>query len=464
MRVPVPGWDVCAVMEGTAETLAANAVIARNQGRREKRLWTDAGAGEPIKVYVADDEHDEASFIAGEIQRLVSQEGHNNADVAVMYRTNAQSRSIEDAFIRNGLPYRVIGGTRFYERKEVRDALAYLRALVNPEDEVSIRRIINEPKRGIGDKAESSVEAFAIRQRISFGEALRRVDQIPDLATRSVTALQGFVQLMDNLRTVVEAGELPSTIIVAVLEQSGYLASLQNSLDPQDEARLDNLGELESIAREFETSDDEEAGTSLADFLERVSLVADADELPDSDEGMVTLMTLHTAKGLEFPVVFLTGMEDGGFPHQRSFGDAKEMEEERRLAYVGITRARQRLYLSRAMVRMTWGSPVYGPQSRFIDEIPDELLSWLRGAPSSAPTPVARTSAPSASSFMKSQHRGGGTVVDLAVGDRVNHDKFGLGTVVAVNGSGDRADATIDFGAGVGEKRLLLRYSPVTKL
>jgi len=443
---------------------AANAVIARNQGRREKRLWTDAGAGEPIKVYVADDEHDEASFIAGEIQRLVSQEGHNNADVAVMYRTNAQSRSIEDAFIRNGLPYRVIGGTRFYERKEVRDALAYLRALVNPEDEVSIRRIINEPKRGIGDKAESSVEAFAIRQRISFGEALRRVDQIPDLATRSVTALQGFVQLMDNLRTVVEAGELPSTIIVAVLEQSGYLASLQNSLDPQDEARLDNLGELESIAREFETSDDEEAGTSLADFLERVSLVADADELPDSDEGMVTLMTLHTAKGLEFPVVFLTGMEDGGFPHQRSFGDAKEMEEERRLAYVGITRARQRLYLSRAMVRMTWGSPVYGPQSRFIDEIPDELLSWLRGAPSSAPTPVARTSAPSASSFMKSQHRGGGTVVDLAVGDRVNHDKFGLGTVVAVNGSGDRADATIDFGAGVGEKRLLLRYSPVTKL
>ena len=445
---------------------AANAVIARNQGRKEKRLWTDAGAGEPLKVYVADDEHDEASFIAGEIGRLVSQEGHTNADVAIMYRTNAQSRAIEDAFIRNGIPYRVIGGTRFYERKEIRDALAYLRALVNPEDEVSIRRIINEPKRGIGDKAESSVEAFAIRQRISFGEALRRVDQIPDLATRSVTALHSFVQMMDNLRTVVDAGEPPSTVIVAMLEQSGYLASLQNSLDPQDEARLDNLGELESIAREFETAegDDDERGTSLADFLERVSLVADADELPDSEDGMVTLMTLHTAKGLEFPVVFLTGMEDGGFPHQRSFGDAKEMEEERRLAYVGITRARERLYLTRAIVRMTWGSPVYGPQSRFIDEIPEEQLSWLRGAPSSAPTPITRSIAPTASSFMKSQHRGGGTVVDLSVGDRVNHDKFGLGTVIAVNGSGDRADATIDFGAGVGEKRLLLRYSPVTKL
>ena len=446
---------------------AANAVIARNQGRREKRLWTDAGAGEPLKIYVADDEHDEASFIAGEIQRLVTQEGHSNADVAIMYRTNAQSRAIEDAFIRNGLPYRVIGGTRFYERKEIRDALAYLRALVNPEDEVSIRRIINEPKRGIGDKAESAVESYAIRQRISFAEALRRVDQIPDLASRSVTALQGFVQLMDNLRTVVDAGEPPSTIIVAMLEQSGYLASLQNSLDPQDEARLDNLGELESIAREFETAeptDDESAGTSLADFLERVSLVADADELPDSEDGMVTLMTLHTAKGLEFPVVFLTGMEDGGFPHQRSFGDAKEMEEERRLAYVGITRARERLYLTRAIVRMMWGSPIYGPQSRFIDEIPEEQVSWLRGAPSSTPVPITRTSLPSASSFMKSQHRSGGAVIELAVGDRVNHDKFGLGTVVAVNGSGDRADATIDFGAGVGEKRLLLRYSPVTKL
>lgn len=443
---------------------AANAVIARNAGRREKRLWTDAGAGEPLKVYVADDEHDEASFIAGEIHRLVSHEGHTNADVAVMYRTNAQSRAIEDAFIRNGLPYRVIGGTRFYERKEIRDALAYLRALVNPDDEVSLRRILNEPKRGIGDKAEGSVEAFAVRQRIPFAAALRQLDRIPDLATRSATALRGFVELMDNLRTLVEAGEPPSTIIVAVLEQSGYLASLQNSLDPQDEARLDNLGELESIAREFETSDDPELGSTLADFLERVSLVADADSLPDSDEGLVTLMTLHTAKGLEFPVVFLTGLEDGGFPHQRSFGDPKEMEEERRLAYVGITRARERLYLTRATVRMTWGSPVYGPQSRFIDEIPAEQLSWLRGAPTSDAVPIARASAPSAASFMKTQHRGGGTVIELVVGDRVNHDKFGLGVVVAVNGVGDRADATIDFGAGVGEKRLLLRYSPVTKL
>ncbi len=442
---------------------AANAVIARNQGRREKRLWTDAGSGDPVKVYVADTEHDEASFIAGEIDRLVDHENVRNSDVAVFYRTNAQSRAIEDAFIRTGMPYRVIGGTRFYERKEVRDALAYLRALVNPEDEVSIRRILNEPKRGIGDKAESSVEWFAQRERLSFAQALRQADRIPDLATRSLSALQGFVRMLDDLRTLVEAGETPSTIIVAVLEQSGYLASLQKSIDPQDEARLDNLGELESIAREFE-SDAEDGGATLADFLERVSLVADADQLPDSEDGIVTLMTLHTAKGLEFPVVFLTGLEDGNFPHQRSFGNAKEMEEERRLAYVGITRAQERLYLSRAEMRSQWGMPAYNPQSRFIDEIPAELLSWLRGAPGGEPVVRTRTPAASASSFMKQTHRGGGEVISLAVDDRVTHDKFGLGRVVAINGSGDRAEATIDFGVGVGEKRLLLRYSPVTKL
>ena len=442
---------------------AANAVIARNQGRREKRLWTDAGAGEPIRVYVADTEHDEAAFIAGEIERLVRQEGASNADVAIFYRTNAQSRALEESFVRAGLPYRVVGGTRFYDRKEIRDALAYLRALVNPEDEVSTRRILNEPKRGIGDKAESSVESFAQRHGISFAAALRRVEEIPDLATRSVAALQAFSRMMDDLRTLVEAGEPPSTIVVAVLEQSGYIAQLQKTNDPQDEARVDNLGELESIAREFETADSELDDRSLSAFLERVSLVADADELPDSEDGVVTLMTLHTAKGLEFPIVFITGLEDGNFPHQRSFGDPKEMEEERRLAYVGITRARQRLYLSRASVRMAWGTPVYGPQSRFIDEIPAELLSWLRGEAAREAVPFTRTVAPSASSAMRAKQVTGAGL-DLAVGDRVTHDKFGLGRVVSVDGSGDRAQVTIDFGAGVGEKRLLLRYSPVTKL
>ena len=443
---------------------AANAVISRNQGRRAKNLWTDSGDGQPIVVYVADDEHDEASFIANTIDSLTDNDGYKPSDVAVFYRTNAQSRSVEDIFVRVGMPYRVVGGVRFYERKEVRDAIAYLRALANPADEVSLRRILNTPKRGIGDRAEAMVEAFAQRERISFAEALDRAAEAPGIATRSLTSITAFTTLMSDLRTILESGATPATVLQAVLEQSGYLLELQSSSDPQDEARVENLAEFESVAQEFATENPE--GTMI-DFLERISLVADADSIPDADGGVVTLMTLHTAKGLEFPVVFLTGMEDGVFPHMRSLGDPKELEEERRLAYVGITRARERLYLTRSMMRSAWGSPAYNPPSRFLDEIPSEVLQWEREEPENTPISSGGwgSSPSSSSAALKLGDRviGTGPVVSLSPGDRVTHQKFGLGTVVSTAGVGDKADATIDFGTS-GIKRLLLRYAPVEKL
>ena len=443
---------------------AANAVISRNATRREKRLWTDAGDGQPIVAYVADDEHDEASFVAKEIDRLTDEEGFRPSDVAVFYRTNAQSRSLEEIFIRVGLPYRVVGGTRFYERREVRDALAYLRAISNPDDEVSLRRILNTPRRGIGERAEAMVEAYAQRERVSFAAALARAAEAPGIATRSLNAIEGFVRLLVDLRTLVESGADPATVLQAVLEQSGYVAELQASTDPQDETRLENLAELESVAQEFAQAQPE--GT-LADFLEQVSLVADSDEIPDQDGGVVTLMTLHTAKGLEFPVVFLTGMEDGVFPHIRSLGDARELEEERRLAYVGITRARQRLYLSRAVMRSAWGAPAFNPPSRFWEEIPESVLDWRREEPvgrAASPTRTPGTLGVTSSALrLGDRPLGTAPVLSLEPGERVTHQRFGLGTVVSTSGTGEKAEATIDFGSA-GVKRLLLRYAPVEKL
>ena len=445
---------------------AANAVISHNSARREKRLWTDEGSGEPIVGYVADDEHDEASFISQEIDRLVDANGYRPGDVAVFYRTNAQSRSVEEVFIRMGMPYKVVGGVRFYERREVRDALAYLRAIANPGDEVSLRRILNVPKRGIGDRAESAIESFAERERITFHEALHRAGEAPGLAARSLNAIRAFVTLMENLRTLAESGADAPTVLQAVLEQTGYVAELQASHDPQDETRVENLAELESVAQEFATANE---GSTLVEFLEQISLVADSDEIPDDDAsgGVVTLMTLHTAKGLEFPVVFLTGMEDGVFPHIRSLGDPSELAEERRLAYVGLTRARQRLYVSRSVSRSAWGTPAYNPPSRFLSEIPEEFVEWRREEPVSQPIGAGGFgSAPASSSAaVKLGDRvvGKGPVVSLEPGDRVTHSKFGLGTVVSTAGSGDKSDATIDFGSA-GTKRLLLRYAPVEKL
>jgi DNA helicase-2/ATP-dependent DNA helicase PcrA len=441
---------------------AANAVISRNQGRKEKRLWTEAGEGTPITGYVADNEHDEAAFAARTIDALHDAGDAKPSDVAVFYRTNAQSRVFEEVFIRVGLPYKVVGGVRFYERREVRDALAYLRLLANPDDSVSMRRILNTPRRGIGDRAEAMLEALGERERIPFPQAVARAREAYGLNPRSLTAIEGFNRMIEDIRTLVEAGTGPATVLEAVYEQSGLLAELANSDDPQDQTRVENLRELEAVAREFEESEPE--GT-LTDFLERVSLVADSDEIPDADEhgGMVTLMTLHTAKGLEFPVVFLTGLEDGVFPHLRSLGDEKELEEERRLAYVGITRARQRLYLSRSLVRSAWGQPSWNPASRFLEEIPTELVHWEREEPSAATRGTSAPSLAHVAARQTTRSPGNREVVALDPGDRVTHDTFGLGTVVSVDGVGERAVATVDFGA-YGQKRLLLRYAPVEKL
>ncbi|HSU03051.1 MAG TPA: DNA helicase PcrA, partial [Nocardioides sp.] len=375
---------------------AANSVIGNNRGRKAKRLWTDAGAGERIVGYVSDDEHDEARFVSQEIDRLVDESEVRPADVAVFYRTNAQSRVFEEVFIRTGQPYKVVGGVRFYERKEVRDALAYLRMLVNTADEISLRRVLNTPKRGIGERAEACIAALADRDRTTFWEALTRAAEAPGLATRSLKNIEAFVAMVQELQSMVAADERPDVILESVLERSGYLTELEASEDPQDGTRVENLAELVAVAREFAEDPqpgpsadpaEVEAGTvavGLGDFLERVALVADADQIPDApdgdDSGVVTLMTLHTAKGLEFPVVFLTGLEDGVFPHQRSLGDQTELEEERRLAYVGLTRAEKRLYISRALVRSAWGAPSHNPASRFLDELPVDLVDWRRTA------------------------------------------------------------------------------------
>jgi DNA helicase II / ATP-dependent DNA helicase PcrA len=438
---------------------AANAVIAKNPDRKPKRLWSDAGPGEQIVGYIAENEHDEAAWVAGEIDRLADEHSIRPCDVAIFYRTNAQSRVFEDVFIRVGMPYKVVGGVRFYERREVRDALAYLRVLVNPTDTVSLRRIVNVPKRGIGDRAEACLDAYAERERTTFWEALRHCEDVPGLATRSLNAVQQFVTLVEELMAVAVADSSPADVLEAVLDKTRYVAELQSSGDPQDEGRVENLEELVSVAREFEEARPD--GT-LADFLEQVALVADADEVPDGDEsgGVVTLMTLHTAKGLEFPVVFLTGVEDGVFPHMRTLGDPKELEEERRLAYVGITRAEQRLYLSRALVRSAWGSPSYNPASRFLEDIPAELVSW-GGATERSASQVAADKA-----IRRGRVAGPGLrpILNLSPGDRVSHDSFGLGRVVAVRGAAEQAEAEVDFGSDVGTKRLLLRYAPLAKL
>ncbi|MFB7912356.1 DNA helicase PcrA [Streptomyces sp. NPDC056061] len=456
---------------------AANAVIERNESRRPKNLWTNAGTGARITGYVADTEHDEAQFVADEIDRLTDAGDARAGDVAIFYRTNAQSRVFEEIFIRVGLPYKVVGGVRFYERKEVRDVLAYLRVLANPEDTVPLRRILNVPKRGIGERAEAMIDALSLREKITFPQALRRVDEAYGMAARSANAVKRFNTLMEELRTIVESGAGPAVVLEAVLERTGYLAELQASTDPQDETRIENLQELAAVALEFEQergeAGEEGAGT-LAEFLERVALVADSDQIPDEDEdgsGVITLMTLHTAKGLEFPVVFLTGMEDGVFPHMRALGQTKELEEERRLAYVGITRARERLYLTRAAMRSAWGQPSYNPPSRFLEEIPDQHLEWKRKGPMAAPAgPTSGITSSLSASRARSGPSGFATrrtsdkpTITLAVGDRVTHDQFGLGTVTAVEGVGDQAKATVDFG-DERPKKLLLRYAPVEKL
>jgi len=492
---------------------AANAVISNNSDRPAKRLWTAEGDGETIVGYVGESEQDEARWIADEILRLEDEEGIRPGDVAIFYRTNAQSRSLEEQLLRVDLRYKVVGGTRFYDRKEIKDAIAYLRVLVNPDDDISVRRILNEPKRGIGDRAEGAVAALAERERTPFMTALRSADQAPGMATRSLNAVNGFVKLIDDLATVAE-GSGPVAALEAVLEQTGYLQALRLSSDPQDESRVENLAELVAVVRDFVKDHPEEG---LAEFLEQVSLVADADQVPaapaDAEgadlaarEGQVTLMTLHTAKGLEFPVVFLTGMEHGIFPHQRSMMDSGELAEERRLAYVGLTRARRRLYVTRAEYRSLWGQSQYNPASQFLEEIPADLVRWEREGQTRTPVgfrgqgnggwassrgrgwggaawevPGAgssgrRTGDPEPHTLITSptqrraqQRAGNGAapkgdaeILTLSPGDAVVHATFGPGKVLSTEGEGAKTVAKVHF-ASVGEKRLLLRYAPLSK-
>lgn len=491
---------------------AANSVISQNENRRKKKLWTALGSGEPIAGYVADNEHDEARFIAQEIDALADK-GVGYSDIAIMYRTNNSSRAVEDVFMRSGIPYKVVGGTRFYERKEIRDVIAYLRLLDNPEDAVSLRRIINTPRRGIGDKAVAFLTLHSENQGVSFQQALidAAAGQISLLGARGRNAISGFVDMMAGLRSsaaesVNEITGMPDIgdVISQILDITGYKAELEKSNDPQDGARLDNLNELVSVAREFSSEaanqvayakmdggeledlggQGEPEPGSLQAFLERVSLVADADQIPDNEQGLVTLMTLHTAKGLEFPVVFLMGWEDGQFPHLRALGDPKELAEERRLAYVGITRARKTLYITRAMLRSSWGNPVTNPASRFLTEIPEDLLDWRReepensfdswgqpswgrntgfgssrgdswGSPRYGATPKPKKTMPS---YTKNSD------LSLVVGDRVNHDKYGLGTVTKVDKGSPADSVTIDFGSSGTVRLMLIGSVPMEKL
>ena len=464
---------------------AANAVISRNQGDARSACGPSWG-GRLIVGYVADSEHDEASFVAGEIDRLSDEGTSQYGDTAVFYRTNAQSRALEEVLVRTGLPYKVVGGTRFYERREIKDALAYLRVLANPADDVSVRRILNVPKRGIGDRAEAAIATLATQERISFFDAIQRAAEAPGLAARSVKLLQAFADTINLHRVMVAQGKPADDILTSILRKSEYLPELEKSDDPQDITRIENLIELVSVAAEFVAAantvdlDDEaamsglasgmpEPDDSLAAFLERIALVADSDQVPDHEEGkgVVTLMTLHTAKGLEFDTVFLTGMEDGMFPHMRALTDPNELEEERRLAYVGITRARKRLYLSRSQVRVTFGAPAYNPPSRFLEEVPHHVLDWRRtGAATTTWASTAATRNRQTTASIQSFGTGNGplkTVPSVAVGDRVLHAAFGMGTVLAVTGSGDKTMADVDFGSA-GAKRLSLKHAPMEKL
>jgi len=420
---------------------AANAVIENNQMRKPKNLWTEYAGGELITRYHAENEHDEAAWVAREIESLRELGGYTYGDVALFYRTNAQSRVLEEVLIRFGVPYRVIGNVRFYERKEIKDALAYLRVIANPTDEVSLRRIINVPKRGIGDQTVAALERFATEADIPIAEAIDRADET-ELSGRARSAVADVSGLLAGLREMHERGAPPDEILEAVLERSGYVAELEAERTIEAAGRVENLKEFLGVAREFAEADPE---AGLQPFLERVALVSEADEIVD-DEGTVTLMTLHNAKGLEFKVVFMTGLEDGVFPHIRAMTEPTELEEERRLAYVGITRARERLYLTHAWSRSLWGGSSYNPPSRFLSEIPQELVRLIGAEESEEAQPAP---AP--------------PVLSLAVGDSVFHDKWGKGVVVEVAGRGGDAQATVHFDSE-GPKRLLLAYAPLTKI
>ena len=432
---------------------AANAVIGNNAGRKPKHLWTDLGTGEPVTVYRAEDEHDEAAFIAEHLGGL-EDEGMKLSDAAIFYRTHAQSRVLEEILVRYGVPYQVIGGPKFYDRREVKDVMAYLKAMANPADQVAMKRIVNVPKRGIGDTTIGHVDRIAEAEGINFYEALTRAGANPRLTPRAANSIAEFVALMNLL--VGAAADGPRAALQSVLDDTGYLNELEREGTIESLSRAENLKELLSVATEFEESgpmtdlgderwDEMDGMRRLELFLEATALVSDVDALEES--GAVTLMTLHNAKGLEFPAVFIAGMEEGVFPHMRSLGDPAQLEEERRLAYVGITRAKRRLYLTHATTRNLFGATNYNSPSRFFTEIPASLMIEAD----------KRTRRPDREAVAPRPTLGGG---EVNRGDRIRHQQWGLGTVVAVNGTGDRAEATVRFDEA-GEKRLLLAWAPL---
>jgi DNA helicase-2/ATP-dependent DNA helicase PcrA len=452
---------------------AANAVIAQNFGRKPKELWTETGPGDAIVRFHADDEGDEAAFVARTMQTLRTG-GRQWGDMAVFYRTNPQSRVVEEIFMRFGIPYKVVGGTRFYDRREIKDAVAYLRVITNPLDEVSVKRVLNMPKRGIGDTSISRLDVFAREENISFFEALRRAGEagVSGAARRGI---ESFVAVIDEVAAQEE--QTPGALFESVLEKSGYLAEFENENSVEDAGRLENLGELVSSAKEFAQVDE---------FLEQVSLVADADDLSDDDK--VIMMTMHAAKGLEYPVVFIVGVEEGLFPHSRALVDANELEEERRLAYVGITRAQERLFLTHAWSRQQFGTTQYNPPSRFLEEIPEELIEHQGNVQN---RPKARTTrdddwggrkvssfdpddefrerqvdaamAAGRSAAQRPPQPSNSQEIGLRVGDMVEHSVFGEGIIIDITGSGDKTEAVINF-REKGRKHLLLAWAPLKKL
>jgi len=476
---------------------AANAVIDNNTERKPKALWTDLGSGETITRYHAEDEGDEATFIASTARQVNENNGTDWRDIAVLYRTNAQSRVMEEAFMRVGVPYKVVGGTRFYDRREVKDAMAYLRTVVNPADEVSLKRVLNTPKRGIGDASVDKLDAFARSEGIAFVEALRRCDEA-GVSGKALRGIAQFIELLDGLNaTAADSRYGPGDVLQLALEGSGYLAELEAEDTVEAHTRLENLGELVGSAREF---------TVIDEFMEQVALVADTDQLDDDNQ--VVLMTLHSAKGLEYPTVFLAGVEEGVFPHVRALTEPDQMEEERRLAYVGITRAMSKLYMSHAWSRQLFGSTQYNPPSRFFDEIPVELIESRgnvsgrssygrqsyreeRGSAYRFDPPPYRRARSDADAggidinadLREEQERHKNRVVDaamragqriaepansqelgLGVGDQVEHPAFGAGTIIAVDGDGEKTEAVINFSNGVGLKHLSLAWAPLKRI
>jgi DNA helicase-2/ATP-dependent DNA helicase PcrA len=447
---------------------AANAVISNNFDRPNKNLFTDRGTGDKLVGYTGYSAHDEAQFIADEINQQ-HRDGANYGDVAVFYRTNAQTRALEEIFIRAGIPYRVVGGTKFYERQEIKDAFGYLVAIANARDDLATRRILNVPKRGIGDATETQLASYAERNGISVRQALAFVDDL-GFGPKITGAIKRLGELLDEFTAIIET-EPVDLLLKGVLEKSGYLDVLKASRDPQDEARVENLEELIVVARDFQRNNPE---GRLPDFLNEVALVAAADDLDDAS-GTVSLMTLHTAKGLEYPIVFLTGLEEGLLPHRMSFNMAGGMAEERRLFYVGITRAKLKLYLSLAMSRSLYGESESSTPSRYLQEIPGHLIEWRESGAGRGGTPkrytpsIAETTGFRSVEKPKTEWAGAINQVrnneglQLAVGDTVEHDAFGKGRVVAVQGEGTKQTAEINFG-GHGTKRLLVKVAPITKL